>query len=569
MGHGPVSTPQALAECPQRHAGPSPPGHGVNAGIAPYQAVLARPGAWAFSTGGLVARLPMSMISLGLILLVSTQSSSYTDAGFVSAAYLLGNALFAVGQARAIDRLGQSRVLPVTAVVSSTALLALMGCVLIGIPVPWLCLCAATAGAALPQIGSSVRARWSFLLDDDKDALHTAFAYEAVVDEVIFMVGPALVVTLATMIDPLAGVTCAVLATAVGTAVLVSQRRTEPPSREPARRADRLDPMPWAVLAPMIACAVAMGVLLGGAEVGTVAVCEELGNTRLSGVMLAVWAGGSLMGGVITGALEHKVGTRERARRGMVLLALLTLPLAFVHGFTALGIVLFGAGVAISPTLIASFAAIEETVPAGRLTEGITLFTTGLGAGLAPGAALVGLMVDRHGASTAYWIPAAAGATGATVALLFGGQASRRPTSDGTHSPEPPPAPAGASVVGPPAASPARPRTAVSRLHPTPSSRKGRATAADVDACRPPPETTQNHDPPRGALHGHPRSVHPSPSKAAGIAIGSSAWAAPSQRRSWHSCCCSARCWRTHWTALIAVTPCPVTRCRCTRPATR
>ena len=70
------------------------------------------------------------------------------------------------------------------------------------------------------------------------------------------------------------------------------------------------------------------------------------------------------------------------------------LPLPFVDGFVPLGVFLFLSGFAISPTLIAAFAWIEETVPAGRLTEGITLFTTGLAAGLAPGAALVGLVVD-------------------------------------------------------------------------------------------------------------------------------------------------------------------------------
>ena len=52
-------------------------------------------------------------------------------------------------------------------------------------------------------------------------------------------------------------------------------------------------------------------------------------------------------------------------------------------------------------------------MPAGRLTEGITLFTTGLAAGLAPGAALVGLVVDASGASASYWV-------------TVGGRAARR-----------------------------------------------------------------------------------------------------------------------------------------------
>ena len=172
------------------------------------------------------------------------------------------------------------------------------------------------------------------------------------------------------------------------------------------------------MLAPLITCAVAMGALLGGAEVATVALSDELGSTSLSGLMLAVWAAGSLVSGVLVGAVPVRAANRTRFRWGMVALGVLMLPLPFAGGFPGLAASLFLAGFAISPTLIAAFAWIEESVPAGRITEGITLFTTGLAVGLAPGAALTGMVVDRSGASTAFWVPAAAGLLGAAVALL-------------------------------------------------------------------------------------------------------------------------------------------------------
>ncbi len=109
------------------------------------------------------------------------------------------------------------------------------------------------------------------------------------------------------------------------------------------------------------------------------------------------------------------------------------LPLPFVSGFVPLGVFLFLSGFAISPTLIASFAWIEETVPAGRLTEGITLFTTGLAAGLAPGAALVGLVVDAHGASASYWVTVVAGLLGAVLAFVAA-RVTRTVSGDGTSA---------------------------------------------------------------------------------------------------------------------------------------
>src|SRR3954462_8937392 len=165
--------------------------------FSPYRRVLGMPGALAFSAAGLVARLPISMVSLGIVLLVSTRTGSYSLAGSVSAAYLVATALVAVLQARMIDRLGQRRVLPFAAVGFSVGVVALMATVEADAPAPWPHLCAVVAGASLPQIGSAVRARWSYLVTDKRD-LHTAFSFEAVVDETTFIVGPALVTVLAT-----------------------------------------------------------------------------------------------------------------------------------------------------------------------------------------------------------------------------------------------------------------------------------------------------------------------------------------------------------------------------------
>ncbi|MGH3333343.1 MAG: MFS transporter, partial [Nocardioidaceae bacterium] len=113
-------------------------------------------------------------------------------------------------------------------------------------------------------------------------------------------------------------------------------------------------------------------------------------------------------------------------------------PLPFVGSFAVMGLILFLGGFAISPTLIAAVAWIEETVPASRLTEGISVLTTGLYAGLAPGAAAAGVVVDRHGASASYWVVVAAALTAAAVAfatvLLPQGTVSERGPSPSESS---------------------------------------------------------------------------------------------------------------------------------------
>ncbi len=386
--------------------------------ITTYRRVLGQPGALAFSSSGLVARLPISMVTLGIVLLVSARTGSYALAGAVSASYLIANALFAVPLARLVDRLGQGRVLFPAVLVFGLSLSLMMTAVVSGWGTPVPHVFAALAGATMPQIGSCVRARWSYLLRD-KRMLQTAFAIEAVADETVFIVGPALVTLLSTLVHPVAGLACAVLAAVVGTAALVAQKATEPPASRvrDGRTPLPSGPMPWLVLAPLTACSALLGALFGGAEVATVAFAEELGRKPLAGLLLAIWALGSLLAGLAVGVAHLDVSQPARFRWGLLTLGLLMTPLPFVDSLLLMGVLLFLAGMAISPTLIASVAWVEETVPASRITEGIAITTTGLAAGVAPGAALVGVMVDRYGASASYWVPAVAGLLGAAFAF--------------------------------------------------------------------------------------------------------------------------------------------------------
>lgn len=77
-----------------------------------YARVLRRPGALAFSSAALVARLPISMVGLGIVLLVQERTGSYGLAGTVAAVFVLAEAAFAVLHGRWVDHFGQSRVLP-------------------------------------------------------------------------------------------------------------------------------------------------------------------------------------------------------------------------------------------------------------------------------------------------------------------------------------------------------------------------------------------------------------------------------------------------------------------------
>ena len=179
--------------------------------------------------------------------------------------------------------------------------------------------------------------------------------------------------------------------------------------------------MPWRVLAPLVGCALAMGALLGGSEVATVAFAAGRGSAGLSGALLSVWAVGSLLSGIAVGAVRSQASAATQFRRCAVALGLLVVPLPFASSVPLLGACLFVSGCAISPTLVAAFARIEEAVPESRLTEGMTVFTTGIGAGLAVGAGLTGWAVDAAGHGAGFWVPVAAGLGLAALAATLTG----------------------------------------------------------------------------------------------------------------------------------------------------
>jgi MFS family permease len=406
--------------------------------LRPYRVLLATPGGLAFSAAGLVARLPISMLSLGIVLLISDRSRSYGLAGAVSATFALTAALVAPMLARLVDRVGQARVLVPSLTVHVAAVLALMGCAFWAAPRWTLFMSAAVGGATMPNIGALVRARWSHLVGGT-GRLHTAYSFESVLDEVIFVVGPVLVTFLATGVHPLAGLGAVVVVTVVGGLALAAQRRTEPP-RALAGHGHRGSAMRIRGLPVIAAVFVALGALFGSFEVIVVAFASEQGHRGAAGWVLATYALGSMIAGIGYGAVSWRRRLDHRFLLGATAMGVSMLALPLVPSVAVLVVLAFLAGFAISPTLISGFALVQQLVPAGRLTEGLTWTHTGLGVGITIGAALSGRLIDAWGAQRAFTVSTVSAVCAAMLA--YAGARWLRP-------PVPAPAPALASSARP------------------------------------------------------------------------------------------------------------------------
>ncbi len=394
---------------------------------SPYRVVLSRPGALAFSATGLVSRLPLSMLGLSIVVVVAARTDSYAFAGTVSAAYVLAAAATAPLQGRLIDTWGQSRVLTLWALGFGTGVALLVLAIANDAATPLPHLAAVVAGAATPQTGNMVRARWSYLLGDprrtdpkelDPRELNTAFALEAVLDEVVFIVGPVLATWVTLQVHEFAGIGLAGVAGTLGSLALGAQHATAPPvaPRAPGPRV----PLDGRVLVPVVVASIGIGIIFGAAEVVVVALTEEQGRPGLAGVMLAVWAAGSLGAGLVVGVLPAPPDVVRRLRTALVALTLSFVPLALVPQLSWAAVCLFIGGAAISPTLVAAVHLVRESVPEARLTEALSWTTLGLSVGVAPGAALSGWVVDHAwNASAGFLVPLVAGVVATGVAFSF------------------------------------------------------------------------------------------------------------------------------------------------------
>jgi predicted MFS family arabinose efflux permease len=313
------------------------------------------------------------------------------------------------------DRFGQTVVLYADAVAFALATGLLVHAVTAGWPDPVPHLLAALSGASMPQIGSMVRARWAHLVTDEQQR-HTAFAVEAVGDEVVFVTGPSLVTFLSTLYAPQTGLLVALGLGTVGTLLLAAQPRTAPPAH-PARTEHGPEALGWGRVVPIAIAALALGALFGALEVSTVAVAEDAGHKAAAGILLGVFSLGSMVAGLVAGAITWRSSDLTRFRVGIGILATAMLALPALDDLVLLGAVLFVIGLTLAPTLIAVVSLLEASTARSRLTEAMAVFQTGISAGLAPGAYLAGVVADHTSGAATYWVCVGAGALTLLAAL--------------------------------------------------------------------------------------------------------------------------------------------------------
>jgi predicted MFS family arabinose efflux permease len=394
-----------------------------NAGLLPqYREVLREPQVTRLLFTSLVARLPQGMDTLALLLFL-VPHVGYGRAGFATGVTVAVGGASNVWLARAVDRYGARRVMVPCAVLFAAAMnaLAFSGTSYRG----ELALCA-VAGAVLPPVTSVSRGLWPRLVEES--AAQTLFAVEATAQELVYTAGPGLVAVMAAVAGGRSAVAVTGWLGLLGTVAFLSAEvfsasgRVERVATDEVThgrlRVGRVVPRYAGIGFALTACFAAV-------EVGVVDFVGGRSASAGSGLLLAIWSIGSLVGGLRFGPTQRAVTDRSLAGWVLAMAASVAVAAA-APGDIGLGVILGVGGVTIAPSMARLYTRLGAVAPDSARTEAFGWLSAAFLVGQALGSAVAGQVVRETGARPTFVVAAALAALGL---LLLPGRVRGRPVA--------------------------------------------------------------------------------------------------------------------------------------------
>jgi MFS family permease len=327
------------------------------------------------------------MLGLGLLIHVQQQTGFYGVAGLVLAAMSIGQAVASPIATRAMSRYGIRVVLGWLTVVSTitTVAIALIPVnALIDIPLGLL------LGLTLPPIQPAARAIYPSIVSPKQ--IQSLQALDASIQELIWILGPVIVVFLATQINP----TTALLGSAVigggGGLWFLTRREVKSATLEASS-----GKMGAVLKKPAVLIVVLSGVMVvgsfGAIEAATVAAFGS-GPDSAAGLVLGLWAATSLIGGL---AMGHSPMGRWSLSRRLAFVAFGAALAMFTTDPILITCALLIAGLGVAPAMTVQYAIATESVSKGDIPESLGWLSTGWVIGAAIASAIAGFAIDAFG----------------------------------------------------------------------------------------------------------------------------------------------------------------------------
>ena len=351
-----------------------------------YANLLRTPGVAQIIAAQLTARMPSGMISLAYLLHIEQMFNSYGLAGLVLAATSLGQAIAGPVTSRLMGRLGMRSVITVTIIVASASMVSVAYVVA---PIGFYIAVGFIGGLATPPIQPAVRTIYPTMVNSKQ--LTPLFSIDASAQELIWIAGPVVTVFMATQVSTEAAIMLALVLLLLG-GIWFLLRPQLGTVKIPVSKTK----MGTVLKKPAVLLTTVVGVLLIGAagavEVAVVAVFGYGGPE--AGFVLAIWAIGSLVGGLALGHVPS--GPWALAVRMVAVFIGIALAGIILDFWWIAGALLI-AGAGIAPALAVMFAIVSSSVKFSDTAEAYGWLGSGQLTGAALGSAVAGFAVDGFG----------------------------------------------------------------------------------------------------------------------------------------------------------------------------
>ena len=440
--------------------------------ISQYKRLFSLNGAKSFCVAGAIARLPMSMIALGIVLALNHLYNNWTVAGAMSASYVLAQAAVTPVYAKLFDRFGQRKVGVIALTAQVVAMISFAFAALFRVPLALLFVLAIVMGVTQFAFGALVRTRWAYSLraESDDSLLNVAYALESGIDEIVFILGPILAAWLATSVHPVSQLFVPVLASGLGGAWFFSLRNTQPAVLKvvevPTAAAGDVDVLIasqkeneileaetesqkkdfarsfidkfslkqlhnhhakkrgknvllYRGIIPLVLMFVVFNMSFSAFDVSVTAAMKAQGLEHFIGMQLALFACGSLVGAIIFGSHKFRGSNWSHL---IVFLTLLTVGYVLMNlnldRLMLMSVFEVLSGLCVSPIFATGNLIVKATVPEESLTEGLSWLPTASAVGCSLGSMAAGAAIDAWSAHAGMMVPWMSTLTAIPIATL-------------------------------------------------------------------------------------------------------------------------------------------------------
>ncbi|MGW6062322.1 MFS transporter [Streptomyces sp. NPDC055189] len=380
---------------------------------AGYAEILRTRYAGRLLAGTLVGRLPNATAPIAIVLFIRAEGGTYSLAGALAAVYGVANAVGQPLLGRLVDLYGQPRIQLPAAVVSALGMAAFAFTGPDSLAPAYVAV--AVAGLFTPPLEGGLRALWPGVLGKEEQ-VHTAYAMDAIAQEVMFTVGPLLVTGCVALWSEQAAL---LVVNAIGVLGALSVVVSQPSRawRSAPREAHWLGALRSPGLIALLGAFLFIGMALGSITVAGVSYADGNGGDAVYGWMMAALGLGALVGGSVYGARQWAGVPEKRLTVLVALLALCYWPLTLTPGAVAMTGLAAVAGVFLAPALACAFIIVDRHAPRGTVTEAFSWLVTTFTVGASLGTAAAGPVVEWGGTVWGFAVPGLAGVAALLVLL--------------------------------------------------------------------------------------------------------------------------------------------------------